>query len=99
MSMTRVLPINSCRECPKFSEEGNDRMCELSKVQAYDIDDEWEEYLEQFCPLSYLETIINDAFEKGKEYKRFRDGTVKEVKKGIEDDRWCTAHEYLEKVK
>lgn len=98
MRMVKVLPVNSCRECPKFQEEGNDRMCQLSRAKAYDLDDGWEDYLEQFCPLSNLDTVIRDAYEQGLEYGKFRDETIKEVKKSIEEDKWYTAHEYLEKI-
>ena len=94
--MIRVLPVNSCKECPKFKED--DKMCQLSKAKAYELDDDWESYLEQFCPLEYLETIIHDAYEQGKEYKKFKDNTIKEVSKSIEESRWCTSHEYLERI-
>lgn len=95
--MIKVLPISNCLECPKLDK--NNKACELSKAQAYDLDDDWEEYLEQFCPLEYLETIINDAYEKGMNYKKFKDKTEKNVKESIKENRWATAHEYLEKIK
>lgn len=95
--MIRVFPISNCLECPKLDKEN--RVCELSKAQAYDLDEDWESYLEQFCPLEYLDTIINDAYEKGQEYRKFKEETGKNVNDSIKENRWATAHEYLEKIK
>lgn len=99
VNMLRIYPVNSCRECPKFQEIDNERKCLLSNAQAYDLDEDWEEYLEQFCPLSYLEMIMEDAYEMGKLFKELKDDKVKEVKKSIDGNKWCTAHEYLDKIK
>ena len=96
MSKVKVLPINSCRECPKL-EEGA-RKCTLSKAEAYDLDEDWESYLEQFCPLNYLEAIIDEAYQQGMRYKEFKDDKIKETKHSVDENRWYTAHEYLEKI-
>lgn len=96
MSNVKVLPINNCNECPRLKKDTKE--CTLSKAQAYGLDDDWESYLEQFCPLSYLSDIIEEAYEHGMEYKKFKDNKIKEAKRSVEESKWYTAHEYLEKI-
>ena len=95
--MIKVLPISNCLECPKL--DMNNKACELSKAQAYDLDDDWVEYLEQFCPLECLDTIINDSYEHGMNFRKYKEETKKEVIESIKENKWATAHEYLEKIK
>ena len=42
---------------------------------------------------------MEDAYEMGKLFKELKDDKVKEVKKSIDGNKWCTAHEYLDKIK
>lgn len=96
--MIKVLPINNCKECPKFNEEIPYYECLASDTRCYEKDDDWEDYLEQYCPLIYLETIIDEAFEKGKEYSMMQENIRTQVKLSTEPTQWFTAQEFLEKL-
>ena len=95
-NMIKILPISNCKECPKLDEEN--LSCKLSEARAYDLDEDWAEYLEQFCPLENLDGIINEAYEKGKEYSTFKEHKKKEIQDTVKENKWATAHEYLEKI-
>lgn len=98
MTMIKILPINDCSECPKLLDEKELKGCELSDIRCYDVEDDWMSYLEQFCPLQYLEDIVDEAYAKGEEFARFKKKTGKEVKESVEPSKWAVAHQFLEKV-
>lgn len=95
---TKVFPINNCMECPKFNEEPIYYECILSDVRCYEKDGDWEEYLEQFCPLSYLEDIIEESYNKGKDFRQMEKKLTGEDKNSVNPNKWVTTHKFLEKV-
>lgn len=97
--MIKVYPVNSCKDCPGLLDEELFKGCTLSDMRVYELDGDWEEYLDQFCPLHHLETIVEDAYELGKEYKDYARGIIKDVRKSVQSDKWVTAHEFLDKIK
>lgn len=96
--MIKILPITNCKDCPKFTDEDEFKGCELSDVRCYELDSNWEDYLEQFCPLQFLETIIEDSYEMGLNYKEYKNSIIKDVRKSVQSDKWVTAHDFLEKI-
>lgn len=96
--MIKVYPVNDCKDCPKLLDEKEFKGCNLSDVRVYDLDTDWMDYLEQFCPLHYLETIVEEAYDLGKTYSDYSKKCIKNVKRSVQSDKWATAHEFLNKV-
>ena len=99
MRKTKVYPINDCRECPKFNEEPIYYECRLSDVRCYEKDipeKEWIDYLEMYCPLSYMEDIIDEAFGKGQEYAETKKEMITNAKMNSKPTHWMTGDEFLE---
>ena len=96
--MIRILPIKDCKECPHWNEEPIYHECRLTDTRCYEKDGNWTDYLEQYCPLEYLDSIIDEAYNKGKEYMVMKEQAETQVRLSTEPTRWFTAHEFLDRL-
>lgn len=97
--MIKAYPVENCKECPKFNEEEPYYECTLSDKRCYDKEtDEWMEILEQNCPLEFIRTISDEAFQKGREYEQMIMEQKRKVKSSIEPTTWHTGIEWMEKL-
>lgn len=104
---TRILPISNCKECPKFLDEEEFKGCELSKIHCYELGRDWEEYLLQFCPLVFLEDVIDDSYNLGQQYSDEKKEIRKQVRESVESEedsvedeaKWKVSHKYMDMVK
>ena len=97
--MTRVMIVHDCTECSKFNEEPPYYECTLSDTRHYEKEDEnWMEWLMQYCPLECLEDIMDSSFKKGQEYEKHKKDTLRNVRLSTEKTKWLTPHEFLDKL-
>ena len=97
--MLKAYPIKTCKECPKLNEEEPYYECTLSDKRCYEKDtDEWMEILEEYCPLEFIDTITDEAFQKGREYERMVKEMDTRVRLSAEPTRWHTGIEWMEKL-
>lgn len=74
--------------------------CLLSDARCYEKDNdyEWTEHLAQFCPLTTVDEIINEAYENGKQYTNMKEDIETNIRLSTEPVHWFTAQEFLEKL-
>ena len=95
----RVIIIDNCKECPKLNEEEPYYECTLSDTRHYEKEDEnWMEWIMQYCPLECLDDIMDSTFKKGQEYEKHKKNTLKKVISTTKKTKWRTSHEFLEKL-
>lgn len=98
--MIKILPITDCKECPKLINEKDFKGCELSNIQCYEIDieDDWMDYLEQFCPLIFLEEVIEESYNLGTQYSDHKKEYMKQVRKSVRNDKWLSANDFFNTI-
>ena len=100
--MVKILPINDCNDCPYVEKHEELIRCILSEAQSYEPEGNWIELLDQFCPLYEVKTIINDAYEMGKEHNDYIEKILKRIQKSNsreDSQKWDKTHKYMETIK
>lgn len=73
--------------------------CGVSNIQCYEIEDDgWMDYLEQFCPLLFLEDVIDESYNLGTHYSDHKKDYVRQVRKSVHNEKWLSVNDFFDKI-